>query len=95
MNYTIYQSKNPTFTVKKDKYYYLMDDYNKVYEGEIDKATPNTMADRLFTKFNVNRPSDFKGHSLSVGDIIEFRSGVEKFYLICDMIGWKPVDLSK
>jgi len=48
-----------------------LEHYNKVYEGEIDnKLTPEQACEELFVKFNINRPEDFKGHSLSVSDIV-------------------------
>ena len=44
---------------------FSIDDYEKVYEGDEDIALYG-----IFEKFNINRPTDFKGHSLSVSDII-------------------------
>jgi hypothetical protein len=38
----------------------------------------------LFAKFNINHPADFKGHSLSVSDIIELNG---KYYY-CDSISF-------
>ncbi len=45
--------------------------YNAVYSGRL--ANGVTLED-IYTKFNVNIPDDFHGHSLSVGDIIEISS---------------------
>lgn len=44
---------------------FSLDDYEKVYEGDEDITL-----DGIFEKFNIDRPADFKGHSLSVSDII-------------------------
>lgn len=41
--------------------------YNSVYKGTLE---PGMTLDSLYTKFNVGRPEDFKGHSLSVSDVI-------------------------
>lgn len=62
-----------------------LDDYEKVYEGEtyLQGSTERTL-DKLFQIFNIDRPKDFKGHSLSTSDIIVL--GEKKFY--CDFIGW-------
>lgn len=78
------------------KHGFNLNDYEKTYEGEIKGGSlENSMGnvftkhlDNLFIKFNVNRPTDFKGHSLSVSDIIVLNG--EKFY--CDSIGWKKLD---
>ena len=67
---------------------FSLDDYEKVYEGEIDmELEENEYLELLFRIFNVNRPSDFKGHSLSVSDIVVLNG--EKFY--CDSFGWKKL----
>lgn len=70
------------------KHGFSLDDYEKVYEGEIEtgRYIEGTL-DNVFTKFNVNRPSDFEGHSLSVSDIVVLNG--EKFY--CDSFGWKKL----
>ena len=46
--------------------------YKKVYDGEMDdmNETPSEMLERIYVKFNVARPEDFHGHSLSVSDVI-------------------------
>lgn len=48
------------------------ENYDKVYSGRL-KA--NETLDDIYDKFNIDRPEDFTGHSLSVGDIIEIRRG--------------------
>lgn len=59
--------------------------YDVVYSGEIE-ATGNVLRDLecLYTKFNVNHPTDFKGHSMSVSDIVELAGG----YYYCDSFGF-------
>lgn len=59
-------------------------DYNMVYESEADDSTT---LDDLFRKFNVAHPADFKGHSLSVSDIVE----MDGKYYYCDDYGWEEV----
>jgi len=41
--------------------------YSRVYSTEMDSTTT---LDEIFARFNLNKPPDFKGHSLSVSDII-------------------------
>ncbi len=41
--------------------------YDSVYKGTLE---PGMTLDSLYTKFNVERPENFKGHSLSVSDVI-------------------------
>ena len=41
--------------------------YDAVYKGTLE---PGMTLDSLYTKFNVEKPEDFKGHSLSVSDVI-------------------------
>ena len=69
-------------------------DYTEVYSGEIeneDGSITNAL-EKLFTIFNVRRPEDFHGHSLSVSDVVAVEvDGKEKYYY-CDNMGW--VDIS-
>jgi len=41
--------------------------YSRVYSMEIESTVT---LDEIYTRFNINKPPDFKGHSLSVSDII-------------------------
>lgn len=61
--------------------------YNKVYSFEVDsnskdKNNINLLLEKIFYKFNCYRPNDFKGHSLSVSDIIK----IDNCYYYCDVI---------
>jgi len=65
-------------------------DYKQVYEGETnldEKFDDITILDNLFTKFNLNHPEDFHGHSLSVSDVVILG---DKMYF-CDNFGWKEI----
>lgn len=67
-----------------------LDHYEKTYEAELkDNAEwdKEIYLELLFRIFNVNRPEDFKGHSLSMSDIVILNG--EKFY--CDSLGWKKL----
>lgn len=73
------------YKTAKEKGLFLAD-YELVYECE---RPEDYNTEDLYTEFNINRPEDFKGHSLSVSDIVEFGEGN---LLYCDKIGWVTVD---
>ena len=50
------------------------DNYGAVYSGSLPPGTDSRDAlDNIYTRFNIDRPQDFTGHSLSVSDIIVLR----------------------
>ncbi len=66
--------------------------YNKIYEGDMSAVTVrgDTVGDKLeamFVKFNLDRPEDFKGHSLSVSDVVVMD---DKAYYV-DSVGFQPL----
>lgn len=68
-----------------------INDYEQVYEGEIDASmTCQATAERLFEKFNINRPEDFHGRSMSVGDILVL--GDCEVQLYCEAIGFRRIN---
>ena len=63
-------------------------EYNKVYDGEIESDKHDMIIlDMLFEEFNLRHPSDFKGHSMSVSDVVVL-DGTMYF---CDGMGWRKV----
>ena len=64
--------------------------YDKVYDGSIDGST----LEDVFCTFNFSRPVGFKGHSLSVSDIVEViqSSETEPGFYFCDSIGFQKVE---
>lgn len=71
-----------------------LDKYNMVYESSIEvleEESNITTLDNIFTEFNFTRPNDFKGHSLSLSDIVE----LDGKYYYCDSYGWEEVELEK
>lgn len=94
MKYTIYQPKQPSFMVDSNKKNYSSKPYNNVYEGEILEDLTNTeLLEKIFYIFNMKRPNDFHGHSLSVGDIIVLHEDDYKRAYICDIFGWNKIIL--
>lgn len=67
------------------KHGFAFDNYRIVYEGTIESEDKIHALEDLFYKFNCNHPADFKGHSLSVSDIIELDG--EACY--CNPCGWE------
>ena len=61
-----------------------LDDYEVVYEGELDYPEMPDALEELFDIFNIRRPNDFEGRSMSVSDIVEVDG--ENYY--CDAVGW-------
>ena len=97
MKFTIYQPKEInffSFVVDDDKVDYNKDDYKNMYEGEVSeeiaKESDTWILERLFSIFNISRPDDFKGHSLSTGDIVV----LDNQAWIFAMIGWNKINLN-
>ena len=65
-----------------------LNDYETTYEGEINlNSNINNTLEDLFYIFNVERPEDFHGHSLSTSDVVEL-DGINYY---CDWAGWKKL----
>lgn len=58
--------------------------YEKKWEGKIKKEYN---LEDVFEMFNLNRPQDFRGHSLSVSDIVY----MDGKYFYCDSFGWQCI----
>lgn len=53
-----------------------IDYYEIVYTADLPIFTDrDTMLESLYTKFNIDHPADFTGHSLSVSDIVALKTG--------------------
>lgn len=68
----------------------FMNHYEVVYHGSLEKvkATMEQLED-LFVKFNIDHPSDFRGHSMSVSDIVALKISGEISYYYVDAFGFK------
>lgn len=62
--------------------------YDMIYNGTM---IPGMNLDSIYTKFNVDHPSDFHGHSLSVSDVIVVRDEQEVSAYYVDSFGFKPI----
>ncbi len=64
------------------------DNYEKVYEAP--KTAEDTL-DSIYYRFNMEHPADFRGHSLSVSDVIVFHeNGVDTAHYV-DSYGFKAI----
>ena len=62
--------------------------YNLIYTAEL---TPGTSLEDIYTRFNIDHPKDFKGHSLSVSDIVVLHQNGEDTAHYVDSFGYKEV----
>ena len=70
-----------------------MDLYDVMYGGTLNTAStdPAIICENLFTKFNIDRPEDFHGHSLSVSDVVVLKQqGIVNYYFV-DSFGFKEL----
>ena len=76
--------------MKRLNMFALLTAYEKTYEGSREDA--KSLED-FFTMFNIQRPDDFKGHSMSVGDMVLIIDSdrIDKGLYYCDSFGFKKV----
>jgi hypothetical protein len=107
VSYKVYQmsiqvAKNPHKLSKTRKFSGLPDGvttislelegYVEVYSGKLENVTSTEQAlGTIWRTFNINRPSDYKGHSLSVSDIVK----VGREYYFCNNSGWVKIKVCK
>ena len=65
------------------------EDYKLVYVGEL---LGNMSLDDIFERFNIDRPEDFRGHSLSVSDIVVLNDGEKVTAHFVDSISFEQLD---
>lgn len=64
------------------------DDYELVYEGIVGEFRGNATIEGIFTQFNTYHPEDFRGHSLSVSDVIVISMDDKDTAYYCDSFGF-------
>ncbi len=101
-SYAIYQLRDcdDTAALRFMNYEYLhqkgldveYDNYAAVYAGNLENAgAAQEMLDNLYQTFNVDHPDDFRGHSLSVSDIVVLKQHGEISAYYVDSIGFKEI----
>lgn len=67
------------------------ENYNLVYAGELSDIQGQSQGEKLnalFEKFNIDHPADYKGHSLSVSDIVVLHENGENSAHFVDSFGF-------
>ena len=64
------------------------ENYEQVYTAPL---TEQDSLESIYTRFNINHPADFKGHSLSVSDIVVLHQDGENTAHYCDRFGFSQV----
>ena len=62
--------------------------YRQVYRDSLD---PGTGFEDIYKRFNLDRPDDFTGHSLSVGDVVVLSRNGSRQAGFVDIIGFKEL----
>ena len=62
--------------------------YDKVYDAEL---TEDMSLEDIFRIFNIDHPDDFKGHSLSVSDIVVLEQSGKKTAYYVEPIGFRDI----
>lgn len=62
--------------------------YDEVWSGEV--PSKYNSLEGIYEMFNLDHPDGFRGHSLSVSDIVQME---DEFYY-CDSFGWKKIDIN-
>ncbi|MBR3741303.1 MAG: DUF4316 domain-containing protein [Clostridia bacterium] len=68
--------------------------YEPIYAMTVPttETSPDKLLEGTFHMFNMNRPDDFKGHSMSVSDIIALKLNGEVSFHYVDSFGFKRLD---
>ena len=62
--------------------------YDLIYTAEL---TPGTSLEDIYTRFNIDHPKDFKGHSLSVSDVVVLHQNGQDTAHYVDSNGYRQV----
>ena len=64
------------------------ENYNVVFDGELETND----LESIYTKFNMDHPTDFKGHSLSISDVVELYDENGREFHYVDQFGFKEIE---
>ena len=71
--------------------------YEQIYTGTLSKNSTDEQSshtevlESLYEKFNLQHPADYRGHSLSVSDVVVLHENGRDTAYFCDSIGFKEV----
>lgn len=99
--YSIYQLKDDdesrkhlflnSADLEKSGYSPNIADYELKYTGAFSDIPDTNKLEGIYYRFNMERPDDFTGHSLSVSDIIVIEDGNNKTAYFVDSVGYKEI----
>ena len=78
----------PLDTIRNNGLSVKLENYELVYEAPL---TEKDNLESIYTRFNVDRPADFTGHSLSVSDIVVLHQDGKDTAHYCDRAGFSEV----
>lgn len=82
----------PYSYVQKLKNQPTIDHYDVVYHGSLEQSSAtDVQLEDLYRRFNIERPEDFKGHSMSVSDIVALNVAGEVSCYYVDSFGFKEM----
>ena len=64
------------------------ENYDLLYTAPLEEGTS---LEDIYTRFNIDRPADFRGHSLSVSDVVVLRQNGENTRHYVDSFGYREV----
>ena len=68
-----------------------IEDYELRFTGEAQDYSDAELCDAIYHFFNCERPENFKGHSLSMSDLIQLESNGKTRIYYCDLVGWVQI----
>ncbi len=74
--------------IEKNSFSVDISKYNEIYSCPMKEGEG---LEDIFTRFNVDRPADFKGHSLSVSDVVSIRENGKDTAYFVDCFGFKEI----
>lgn len=68
-----------------------------IYDKICESTDSFKHLEEIYEKFNVDYPSDYRGHSLSVSDIVEVSGSpdIPEGFYFCDSFGFKKIEFGK
>lgn len=70
-----------------------IDRYKVVYHGSITASEDiNRQLEDLYVKFNIDHPEDFRGHSMSISDIVALKIAGEVSFHYVDSVGFQKLE---
>lgn len=110
IKFNIYQLKYDDDKLTRDEFIFMnslywrskdkkvcREDYKLVYSGYIDSDEEESISDlleRLYHKFNYDRPEDYKARSMSVSDVVRLMSNSKDGLWFVDSVGFTKLEES-